>query len=480
MATSRGGTPANPTLVATTDDAARGGLFARSNLGNTSGTSPTTATDTHVERVAFDDTTRMLTITLNNGTSFPVEIPGGSSGGGNFPGFSMTEVTYDSSSERLNITFADGTQREVMISPASGAGTLEDLTDTTINNRQDGQALTYSTTANAWINKSLGFTDLDDVPQTLGTVGQSLRVNTARDGLEFFTPSASGISPSEFSTNGNVTFSDDSGLIQGDATMASSAGDWNTIAVSSSLTGPNGRALELVLDSATLTLTLQETAAGPPPTPTPRGSVTPPAGSDIFEDPQPDQMTTIDVTNIMTIGNPTVTVMDPDGATITPTVTTTPVTNNMATVTITVDGSDVADPGEYDITATIPTTDEDGNAMDVTEMVNFNNFVPFVQSRSDIPDETTLTGTTGVTRSSTAWNGTVNAISGSGSLYIAVNSTDLTLSGNQFFADIGGFPRRGAIMRQVNVTAGSSTLTYNILRITVTSPATLTNFRITR
>ena len=34
MATSRGATPADPVLAATTDDASRGGLFARSNVAN--------------------------------------------------------------------------------------------------------------------------------------------------------------------------------------------------------------------------------------------------------------------------------------------------------------------------------------------------------------------------------------------------------------------------------------------------------------
>ena len=192
MATSRGATPADPTLVATTDDAARGGLFARSNTGGLAGQSPATTTDTHVSNVVFDPDTRVLSVILNDGTTYPATIPGGTGGGG--ANTHLSSVAFDTTSRALSFILSDGSSVPSVVIPA---GTV------------DPQTLANAI-AQYFLNNPIteSFLELTDVVEQdfSGHAGQVVRVNTAETGLEFGTSSAT-IDNDSFEDNNSITFS---------------------------------------------------------------------------------------------------------------------------------------------------------------------------------------------------------------------------------------------------------------------------------
>ena len=445
MATSRGGTPANPTLVATTDDAARGGLFARSNIGNLSGSISIEGENTHVSSVAFNDTSRVLTITLNDGTDFTATIPGGGGSTGPTTDTHVNDVRFDQNSRNLEIHLNDGTVYSVTVPAGTAAVTtsLGQLTDVTLTGQTDGQALTYNGTLGAWVNKALDSTDLGDFPNTLGSTGQNLRVNTAGTALEFYTPTTSGVTTGEFSSTDNtVDISDNGGLVNlasrplANARSSNAQGgsnsamNWTTISVNSALRGPNGRPLVFVVSSGNLMLT-EEGAAPPNPTgPTDRGARA--ITTSVFMAPEPETFTINISDGNFDTNDPTrtpvmVTQMNPDGSTDT-VMPANVVTNNVgndATVMVTVTPDD--DGGTTTITTTptvIPTGGGDMTPVALPPIEDtITRFIPFVQFRGTAPDSAvSITGATeGV--STTAWpsNNILTVRDGSGSLFLAVD-----------------------------------------------------------
>ena len=475
MATSRGASPADPTLVATTNDASRGGLFARSNVAN-----PVGGVD--VNGVSINDNTITLNFTINGDTqtqdftlnqatdetlTFDFTVAGT---GGTTPGtdtfiervvLSGTDLTftYNASSGRMPET--------VSLSSIAGGHTEQ-----TIRDWADEQIVAYHA-ANPFVRTVNGST-----PDSSGNV--------------VVTSSAS-VDASDFeSTDSTVTFADNTttGVVDVQARPAvignggrngfTSTENANTLTVASDVhvldaTGTRHR-LVLVDNNGAISFSLETAQA--PPTPTPRGVVTPPATTNVFDDTSPIEET-IEVVDIMTIGTPSVTVTDPDGNMITPTVTTTPVSNDMSTVTITVDNNDAGDAGTYEIDTTIPTTDTDGNMMTVTEMSSFDRTIPFAQSRADM---TTAAEITGATLSEEAFNPMtgLTAIAGGGTLYIAIDNATFNATADRAFATVLGFPITLRRLRSVSVTAGSDTINYNVFSAGINAGAMATNFRLTR
>ena len=476
MATSRGGTPANPTLVATTDDAARGGLFARSNLGNTSGSSPTTGVDTHLESVSFNEIDRILSLVLTDGETLTVEIPGGNGTTGPTVDTFITGVSFDANTGTLSLMRNDSRTLDVHI-PTGGLTTndVNQLINNAINNLPDPS-----------------FSDLTDTPSSLGSAGQSVRVNQAGSALEFFTPTGSGINMGEFSSTGNtVAITDNSGLVNLESRPAIAGNAAGTVHNANALTGNtvvnftefrvdstalplgrNGRQLVLVNNNGVITLTEDNTA--PPSTPTPSGSVRSPAPTNIFMRAA-DQTVTINLNNVMTIGTPMVTASGPSGSiTVDPSdVTVNASSNNQGSVDIVIDMSDVGNPGTYEVDATIPTTDENGMSVPVQETAMFDRIIPYVQVRGTEPTTSTDLGAPTADRSTTEWpaNNSFTATSGSGPLYIAIDASEnirfrqntagqdavlVTVGANEVFARV----RRTS--NTIDVISGSVTTTYNV------------------
>ena len=465
MATSRGGTPANPTLVATTDDQARGGLFARSNTGGLSGQSPATATDTHVNNVTFNNDTRELLVTLTDGTSFPVTIPGGDGGGGTGTDIHLESVAFDNNTRQLSFTLVGGGTVAPVTIPA---GTV------------DAQTLADAIAEYFRLNPiTESFTDLTDTPMdyTGANAGDVIRVNQAGDGLEFGTSSAT-VDNNSFQDNNSITFSNaPGGRVSARLSQSIVGGGQPT----STVTIGNDT-ITLSVDNQGLIQLVQGTV--PPATPEPMGSVRTPAPTNILSTPM-DQTVIIDIDDVMDIGtSPTVTVTGPGNTPITPTVTVNqPVGNTeMGSVDITIPAADVGDPGDYEVDASIPTTDTAGNPMTVDEMTTVMRFIPFVQSRIDMDTEAQLQGGTISDAAFNPMTGLTVSLPGSNSdpIYLAIDNAAFPVTGNRAFADALGFPSTLRVLRQVTATAGSQTITYNIFQVNAQMGAMLTNFRTTR
>ena len=252
MATSRGGTPANPTLVATTDDAARGGLFARSNLGNTSGVSPTTDTDTYVVSGVVNGTD--LILTLNNGDTVTITgLPDGSGNGGS--GFMPQASNVILNNNDLQITFVDGSVHQVDLSTLM-------LSGTNINNANiAGLGISNTGTADApELNLSLdelsaatSIQSTDNIAFVSGGTSQVISFDDFRTALNI---GGANLDENDFVDTPTTTVTDGTtaGTVEIAANMLDSSGNaWDTLEVSSTLRGPNNRALELSLTGTTLT-----------------------------------------------------------------------------------------------------------------------------------------------------------------------------------------------------------------------------------
>ena len=265
MATSRGATPADPTLVATTTDEARGGLFARSNLGNTAGQSPQTTTDTHVNNVTFDPTSRTLTVTLTDGTTFTPTIPGGD-GGGTGTDIHLESVAFDNNTRQLSFTLVGGGTVAPVTIPA---GTV------------DPQALADAIAEYFRLNPiTESFTDLTDTPMdyTGANAGDVIRVNQAGNGLEFGTSSAT-VDNNSFQDNDSITFSNaPGGRVSARLSQSIVGGGQPT-----SMVTIGNDTITLSVDNQGLIQLVQGTV--PPATPRPMGTVNTPAPTNILSTP---------------------------------------------------------------------------------------------------------------------------------------------------------------------------------------------------
>lgn len=461
MATSRGATPADPTLVATTDDAARGGLFARSNTGGLAGQSPATTTDTHVSAVDFNETTRVLTVTLTDGTTFTPTIPGGTSGPVT-PGTDTYISAVAFNNDVLTLTYNDPARSPLSITiPAAGVteARVQELINTAISR--------------------LSFFNLTDVVEQNfdnATAGQVVRVNGTADGLEFGTPSS--ITQNDFVDNQAMIFSN---ATDGSGRIAARVAPMD---VSTAL--PGGGSLRLVVNTQGL-FSLSTTTAPPTP-PTPMGRISNPPGSNILTTP-PDQTTTITVDDVTNIGTPTVTVRDPAGDPITidpnnDVNVTQPNNQNMGTVMVTVPGTDVSTPGTYTVDTMIPVTDTDNMMMTLDEMSSFEQRVPAVTSRSPLTTASELAAGTHTDENFDPAAGITITEAGdrSSTIYIAIAQRHLTVPGNRAFADVNMFPftLRKVTPTPISVMAGTETVLYDVFTVRAAMGATINNFRLTQ
>ena len=438
---SRTNTPANPTLQGITDDASRGGLFARSAVAN-----PVSGAD--INGVAINDS--MITIDIN--------------------GMTQSFTLNQASSDTLTFTVAGGT------TPGGGAGGASIFASASFDNNiltligntpQPNITVdlnSFATDAElaalrALIPTNIG--DLSDVPSTRGTTGQILAVNSDGDGLTYVDPATASVSASSFSNSGNVTFTADGALVQGDAALlwANGAGVSGTNTFNGIALNPNSN-LQFVASGDGVVI--QAIPAAPMAMDTP----VPPSNAFVPEVP----MTMIEISGGTRNGNPTGTLTGPgvsdSNIMISPGGTDTE-------VEVSFPDSNMLPPGDYEIETTQPITpDVPGGPTSVTSMTPVMRIIPFFQSRTDL---TTSAQVLASTASSAAWSNSLTAIAGTGVLYFAVLASELAATSGVVYAMSNtGFPVRYASLREVTVTGSGQTQTYRIFRAPANAGVMLT------
>ena len=415
---SRSNTPANPTLQGTTDDASRGGLFARSNVAN-----PVSGAD--INGVAINDST--ITVDINGTTqsfmlnqandqtlTFSVaSAPAGGGGSGIF-----SSATFDG-----NILILNG------IPPQSAITVDLNLyaTQAALNDLR------------GMIPTTIG--QLSDVADGLGTAGQVLSVNMAGNALEYTDPSAATVSLASFSNEGNVDFTNATtgNAIQANAVLdfrstraGDAAGTFNSLAIDENLDfrfADNSTGFLSFVPDGEGGIILQRRSAIAPPA----SRETPVAPTNIFTPSIP--MTTVTISGGTRNGNPTGTLTG-NGVTDSNIMIAPGGTDTMVTVSF--PDSNELGPGDYTLTTMQPVTPTapDGPTS-VTSSTEVNRFIPFYQSRNPL---TTPAQVLAATASSGAWNGRMTSIAGSGPLYFAVEMSRLPAATPDTRARIIGFP----------------------------------------
>ena len=435
---SRTGTPANPTLTGITDDASRGGLFARSAVAN-----PVSGAD--INGVAISDST--ITIDINGET--------------------QTFTLNQTSDSTLTFTVAGGTTPGTGGSGIFSSATFDN--DILILNGippQPGLTVDlnrFATDTELAALRALIPVNIQDLANVapLGTAGQVLRVNSAGDGVDYATPDTAAVSAASFSDMGNVTFTADAALVQADAallwangTSVSGTNTFNGIALN-----PNSN-LQFVASGDGVTI------QAIPAAPMARDTPVPPSNAFVPMAP----MTMIEITGGTRNGNPTGTLTGPgvsdSNIMISPGGTDTE-------VEVSFPDSNMLPPGDYEIETTQPITpDVPGGPTSVTSMTPVMRIIPFFQSRTDL---TTSAQVLASTASSAAWSNSLTAIAGTGVLYFAVLASELAATSGVVYAMSNtGFPVRYASLREVTVTGSGQTQTYRIFRAPANAGVMLT------
>ena len=453
MATSRGATPADPTLVATTDDNSRGGLFTRSNIAN-----PVSGVD--VNGVSINDSTITITLNYADGTSQmqsfmlnqPTDAPlsftvPGSAGGG-----SSTDTN----------TFVTG-------------GRLSTDLNSLILEYQDG------TEANPI---DISMLDAFTVAQIRAFADEQIAAASLVRTVNMLTPDADGnvtitTSGDNFDPSDTVIFSTDPGTgnVSAQARMAVGNGTTGTASnFADGLLVDPMTGYRIVEIGSTGTYVFEEIPAAPQPANRPTFTQPPPSSA---LSPSPAIMETL-TAEAGTFNSVTATVTPPGGAAaVTPVVTGPgggPVMMGDPTATITIPMGDANAPGDYMIMATTMTLGANGMVRTDTPMVTVNRFIPYFQSRTPL----TTANVAMATASDGAWTNTVTAIAGTGSLYIAALESELPNS--RMVVNQGPFQVfRLQPQPDVSVTlADGTTRTFNVFRVLANAGVELSNFRDSR
>ena len=479
MATSRGATPADPTLAATTDDNSRGGLFVRSNVAN-----PVQGVDVAGTTIGNGTITLQLngdevgTFTTNQADPETINFVVDNAGGGMVEG-QVTGGSYDAATQTLTLTRASGANPYII------TGFAPEVTDTDIDTRADAR---------------IGLANIqnlnnvpDPVPATDGN--RFLTWNAAADAIEYVPEPNATVLPTSFSSaDDTVTFAAGTGADMGTVNLqARPRWTGNTNDVPAGATRESGQVevanITLAADtglvlvsngSGDYTIRAAGTAPEAPANPAPEQS-------SALED-SPVEMFTLEAPGGGTFvansgpGNTDPVrpqIGAPPGATA-PTLTTM-ISTDRTTATVTVPAGGTDTPGMYPINIMTTTTSPDGITEESTQMTSIDRFIPFFQSRAVFP--ATITGSTdlsaaGIQESNAAWTGSFDAGTGSGPLYLAVLATSLASATR---VDVGGFPLRVArpTPNTIMVTlADGMARTYNIFRLpSVATGTTISNFR---
>ena len=381
MATSRPSIPAVPSVVGTTDDSSRGGLFSRTNLAN-----PISGAD--VNGVAIQDSTITIQIndnsqsfTLNQAADQTLEFRLTEGGGTDV----NTTYTITLVGEVLTLVGSDGTSVPITLPSGGGAGNPL----TTLNYATDTGILT-ATLMNG-----------DQVMSNEIDVGVRTVNNNAPD------------------ANGNID-------VALSASLLYAAGQANTIGTHdttfNSLVVDANTGLELRADGDGIRL--QRFTMRVPVDPGSTDTVTPPPPS-VFSPATPTEIDIV-LTDVMPVAPTDVTVMvtrDGNPITVTPDVTINPAGDDIDVV---IPPADTDEPGDYEVTTTvdITPTDPDGNDDDIIVTEPFSRVIPFAVSRTELSAVSALAA---LRTATTEWTNTVTAPAGTGSLYLAIPQNDLDI-----------------------------------------------------
>ena len=453
MATSRGATPADPTLVATTDDAARGGLFARSNVAN-----PVEGTD--VAGSQINDTT--ITISID--------------------GTSMDFTTNQATPETLTFTTTGGSGSNNYVTGGSFSATTMDLTlnldgrpDVTID-LSDLVTQDELATAIAGFSPNETFTSLTDTPGSLsGQGGMFVAVNSAGTALEFVAGGMGNVSLSDFESSNTVTFS--SSTLNPNAITAAATPTWSGNNLFGSVTG-TVQATSIALDPSTgfilrddgsgaYTITTPEAGPGFPN----QGA---PAGSSALD--RAPALTFTITPNNGTLSSTSAVVRGPSGTIASGF--TEAFTASSASVTIPqpAAGSTAPanPPGAYSVTFTTTTTTTGGQTRTDSPTVSSTRYFPFFISRTPI----TAGNFRSASESNAAWSNAAGftAPAGTGRVYMAVLSNDLANTVTRALVGTAGSAR---VVRGADITltlADSTTRVYHTFQVPAAAGEHVRNF----
>jgi len=465
MATSRGATPADPVLAATTDDNSRGGLFVRSNIANPVSGADVTGTTINNSEITLQLNGELVgTFTLNQDTpetfNFVVDT---SSGGGNTPVGDGTRVAGGRLVGNDLILFTNNSP-PVDLPPIdiSGINTNTQRTDAEINRLADDR-ITAANLVRTVNNVSPDNTG--NVAITGGnTFGDTPTVNFTTDSV---TSEVTAQSFSPWTGNGGA-----GGNVTGAQTVNASR------VVLAENTG-------LVLSNAGGIITIQRanTAAERPaaqasdessaldaPAPEDRRVVYTPQGTD----------------TIMSFTNTRVTrtYTPPGGTEMTTTITgaTETIDPSGLTATITIPQTDASPPGDYRVRTTVTTRTTEGETMEYPEDNTIMRVIPYYQSRVDLTNEASFSAS-GTEESMLAFDpsGGFTSIAGNTPLYLAADSR--SLPSNFQFVTPGGSPfgLQIAHLRTIsNIRLADGTMIdYNVFSVPVSGATRLENFRMT-
>ena len=476
---SRTNSPANPTLQGTTDDASRGGLFARSAVANpvsgadVNGTPINNATVTFSagDNITLNGAAADVAINLNQANDATVTIASTATGGGGGPSVTPNNAT-------ITLAGSGGIQ-------GGGQFTVNQAADSTINFSVDPstlpvpdlQAITFTGASTGTYDGSTALT----VNIPTGEAA-TIQVNNAT------------VTDADFTNSDSILF--DTTLNTGVIT-AEARPQWTGNTNRNGVTG-NVNISRLILDASTglilqavdatngvYTLTMQ---GAEPPAPTPSGSTTrttvPPAGS-ALDLPTPPSVAVTSTNGMITSIVSRIT-GTPDGTSTMVSVTGTPmIAGDMMSGTVTYPASttgggttDYSEPGTYTVT-TETTTDNDGTEpVTRTETETFTRFIPFFQIRGASP--TTAAQITAGTASTAAYDNTVGftSIGGSGSFFFATAALTSTTINTATFGALN-LAANVRYVRSVQVPdAGGVNLAYQVYQVAgVVGGQTYTNFR---
>ena len=444
MATSRGATPADPVLAATTDDASRGGLFARSNIANPVSGVDVTGTSINDSTITltlnYADSSETMTFMLNqaNDQTLSFTVPSTTSSGGVSSNAVIAGGTYDTTTQMLTLTRRDSSDPVAI-----------DLTQL-VNQAELTAAL------NALVLGSTTFLGLTDTPATLGDENQILSVMGGA--LAFADAPAATVSVASFSSTDNTVETTANGLQVNLEAQPTWIGNANLGGVTGTV-----QATSITLDAATGFIlrdngsgsyTITTPQAPPAEASAPNVPEIPPSSA-VSPSPEISEVVTAEGGTFANTGDVTATLTNPAGN---PVMIPTPIiAGGGGSATVTIPAGDANAPGDYMLTVMTTTTSPDGMVRMDTVNRDVDRFIPFFQSRAPITDVTA----SGVVASDAAFSGSLTAIAGSSRLYFAVESSLLASTISQAQTNTG-FPVFVASGDAVTVTlADGTTRTFN-------------------
>ena len=475
MATSRGATPADPVLAATTEDNSRGGLFNRSNTGNpVSGInvvteSPNNATISITLNYAdgTDETRSFTTDQATNG-DLQFTIPGTTNQGGG--GGDEIHVTGGTVS-------MDGTMLTLHLNNGSDATPI-DLTRLASQSELDTVSMSIPE----------NFFQLNDTPTEAELdAGNGMVLGVNADGNIILTaaPPATVNMNSFSSTDMSIEITENGAQVNLEAQPTWNQPVWTNGGNRGSITG-SAQVSEIRLGQNTGFVIKEVTGSPgvylidtPDAAPVQAGAPTVPEiprTSALTASPAVTETITANGGTFANTGDVTATLTAPDEMTRI-TIPAPMFTPGDTTADIMIPMGATNEVGDYTLSVTTTTTPTDMTQMPSTDTVTrmIDRFYPVLQSRAEI---TAANAMSAIVMPPAEFTGTITATTGSGVLYFAVPETVTALTSSTVSADTNrGYPVRIGFVGTISITLpGSGSITYNQFRAPVPAGVELISF----